>query len=66
MAVRHFRVQPLTAPTPASERRHVGLRPRLVDEDEAFGIEDRLQAAPANAAARDVRPILFTGERAFF
>ncbi len=65
MAVRDLRVEPLAAPAPAPERRHVGLRPRFVDEDQALGIEARLQMAPTDATAGDIGAVLLTGEQAF-
>jgi hypothetical protein len=42
------------------------LDPDLVDEDETGGIDAGLTRLPAFALARDVRPILLTGEQAFF
>src|SRR3954453_9658195 len=40
----HRSPQPQTARTSATAARHVGGRPRLVDEDQAIGIERRLAA----------------------
>jgi hypothetical protein len=47
-----------TAPAPTSERRHVRLRPGLVDEDETRRINRRLTLLPALAMPRDVGPFL--------
>ena len=51
-------------PTPRS--RHVGLRPSLVDEDQASWIEPALIALPAIPFAGYVRSVLFGGVEAFF
>jgi len=45
---------------------HVGLGPGLIDEDQAGGIDARLMATPARAAARNVGPMLLGGVQAFF
>ena len=66
MAVRHLRLQAFATATPAAQRRHVGLGPGLVDEDEPADVEARLQSLPAGASARDVRPILLAGVNGFF
>jgi hypothetical protein len=58
--------KPAALGTPAAQRRHVRLDPGLVDEDETGGIDAGLTRLPAFALARDVRPILLTGEQAFF
>ena len=39
MAVGNFGDEPLAAPRPASQRLHVGLRLRLVDEHQTLGID---------------------------
>jgi hypothetical protein len=54
--------KPAALGTPAAQRRHVRLDPGLVDEDETGGIDAGLTRLPAFALARDVRPILLTGE----
>jgi hypothetical protein len=51
---------------PAPQRRHVGLGPGLVDEDQAGWIDPRLILLPTGSMARDVRPVLFAGQNAFF
>ena len=55
-----------TAPAPTSERRHVRLRPGLVDEDETRRINRRLTLLPALAMPRDVGPFLLARQHAFF
>jgi hypothetical protein len=66
MAVRNLGRQTATTLVPSPQRRHVGLRPRLVDEDETGWVDLLLVASPALAAARDVRPILLGRKHAFF
>lgn len=66
MAVRHLGAKPLPSRRPTSERRHVGLDPCLVDENEAPGADPALMRLPALALARDVRPILLGWDDRFF
>lgn len=66
VAVRHLGTQPLASPAATMGAHHVGLGPSLVDEDEATGVKPSLVALPARPAARDVAPILFAGQHAFF
>lgn len=66
MGMRGERPQALTFEAPATQRRHVGLDPRLVDEDETFGIETPLQSPPSRAATGDILTPLFEGEQGFF
>jgi hypothetical protein len=66
MAEGHARDQPLAAPAAAVGRRHIGLGPGFIDENEAFGIDPALIPAPTFAAARNVRPIQLAGVQAFF
>ena len=47
--------------------RHVGLGPRLIDEDQALRIEVGLAVKPGAAPAQDVRTVLLAGVgRLFF
>jgi hypothetical protein len=46
MAVGNFGDEPLAAPRPASQRLHVGLRPRLVDEHQTLGVDPALTQRP--------------------
>lgn len=66
MAVRHLGVQPLTFGCPAPQGCHVGLGPRLVDEDEMSGIKSPLILAPLRAPPCDLGAELFGGKNAFF
>jgi hypothetical protein len=66
MAVRHLADQAFAASAPASQRRHVGLGPRLIDEDETRRINSRLIFFPLRPPPCNVRPILFAGHRGFF
>jgi hypothetical protein len=51
---------------PAMGTGHVGLCPRLIDEDETRRIDFKLMPLPPGAAASDVRTILFGREYGFF
>ena len=51
---------------PAADRRHVGLGPSLVNEDEAPGIKPSLILLPLCPPARDLRLQLLDGEQCFF
>jgi len=51
---------------PASDRRHVGLGPGLIDEDQSAGIKPALILLPLRPAARDLRTILLRCEQRFF
>lgn len=66
MTVGHFGVEPLTDRRPTTQRRHVGLCPGFVDEDEASRIKSTLILLPPFAPPRDGRPQLFGGQYAFF
>jgi len=54
------------APAPAADRRHVGLGPGLVDEDQAHRIKPALVLLPLLAPSGDRRPQLLGGEQRFF
>ena len=66
VAVRHLGVQWLATPVPAMAAGHVGLGPRLVDEDQPPGIDAGLVFLPPGPPTSDVRAILFAGEHGFF
>ncbi len=51
---------------PAPDRRHVGLGPRFIDEDETPRIKSTLILLPLLASSRDRWPVLLLGEQAFF
>lgn len=58
------RARALRAPT--AQRRHIGLDPGFVDENQTPGIEPGLPHPPASTPARDVGASLFKREQAFF
>ena len=66
MAVRNLGFEPLAPRRPTPERRHVGLGPGLVDEDQALRVDPGLIFFPLLTPARDVRAILLAGEHGFF
>ena len=55
VAMWHARFQPLTARSPASQGGHVRLDPRLIEEDEATGINLVLMSLPSHPFAGDIR-----------
>jgi hypothetical protein len=61
-----FGHQPLALQRPASQWRHVGFGPGLVDEDQACGINPSLIAFPLPASTGDVGSSLFAGVQRFF
>ena len=66
MTERHARNQALAAPAAAMRRRHVGLRPGLVDEDETAQIEALPFLQPSRAPGLDIRTVqLGRGQRLF-
>lgn len=66
MAVRHLGMEPLTDRRPAAQRRHIGLCPGFVDEDEARRIKSALILLPLFAPPSDCRAELLGGQHAFF
>jgi hypothetical protein len=64
--VRDFGHQPIATAAAAMKTRHIGLRPGLVDEDQAPGINPPLILLPLCPPARHVGSILFGGVQAFF
>ena len=58
--------QLLATRCPSADRRHVGLGPGLIDEDETPGIKPPLVFLPLLAPACDLGPQLFDGEQCFF
>lgn len=66
MAIRDLGMKPLTNRRPAAQRRHVGLGPGFVDEDEARRIKPALIFLPLLASPGDLWPELFGGQHAFF
>jgi len=66
MSVRSKAAQALAFRSPPPQRRHVGLDPGLIDEDQLAGIETGLPGAPTLSAAGNVGARLFKGEQRFF
>ena len=58
--------QPLAFRPPAAQRRHVGLDPGFVDENQASRIEAGLPGPPSAATAGDISAGLFKSEQCFF
>jgi hypothetical protein len=57
--------EPLVFRTPAPERRHIGLHPRLVDENEAFWINAVLMLFPTRSSPRDIGTVLLSRQDRF-
>jgi hypothetical protein len=66
MAAGHLGLKPLSTQTPSAQRRHVGLGPGLIDEDEPPRIDLALIGLPARPLAGDVRPVLLAWQNGFF
>jgi hypothetical protein len=66
VAVRGHAAQALAPGSPATQRRHVGLDPGLVDEDQPTRIESALPASPTPPPARDVGAGLLKRDQRFF
>lgn len=66
MTVRGEAAQAFAFKTPSAQRRHIGLDPRLVDEDQPARVEACLKGAPALASPGDVGASLLKGEQRFF
>jgi hypothetical protein len=66
MAVRHLGFEPQAPSRPAPQRRHVGLGPGLIEEDQAAGVDPALILNPLRSPSRDVRTILFASHQCFF
>jgi hypothetical protein len=45
---------------------HLGRGPRLIDEDQPFGLKIDLGVEPGLSPPKNVRPLLFGGVRGFF
>jgi hypothetical protein len=66
MAVGGEAAQAFAPRPPASKRRHVGLDPGFVDEDQPPWIETGLPGSPALSPPRYVGTCLLKGEQCFF
>jgi len=58
--------EPAASRCPSPERRHIGLGPGLIEEDQAAELNAVLIGRPLRAPACDVGAILFAGEHGFF
>jgi hypothetical protein len=58
--------QPLATRRPAAQRRHVGLGPCLVDEDQAGGVDPRAELQPLRTPARDIGTGALVGDQRLF
>jgi hypothetical protein len=54
MAMRHIGDEPLAAGTPATQRRHVGFDPGLVDEDQTALINFALMGLPSGTVTSEL------------
>ena len=66
VAIRNLGGETLAFWSPAAQRRHVGLHPGLVDEDQPAGSDPALVGLPALALPGDVRPVLLRRQSGFF
>ena len=66
MAMRGAGVNAFSSLGATSQAGQVGLRARLVDEDESGGIPTQLSSPPRSARPRDVRAALFAGSERLF
>ena len=62
----HRRPAPMSAQSPAAASRHFGGCARLVDENEAFGVEIGLGLEPGPPMPQHVYSLLLAGVRRFF
>ena len=58
--------QALAERRPSTQRRHIGLGPRLVDEDETLRLDAALIFCPLRAPPRHVGTVAFASHQAFF
>lgn len=66
MTIGDLGMKPLANRRPAAQRRHIGLGPGFVDEDEARRIKPALVLLPLLSSPGDLWPELFGGQHAFF
>ena len=66
VAVGRFAGQPLSARRPPAKRRHIGLGPGFVDEDQARRVDAVLIGHPLQTAPRYVRPVALAGDQRLF
>ncbi len=66
MAMRNFADKPVASRRPSPQRRHIGLGPRLIDENRALRRDPALTLNPAGAPLRHVGTIALAGHVGFF
>jgi hypothetical protein len=66
MPMRQLGFERQTASAPATQPRHVGLDPGLVDEDQARRVNPALILLPPVPPSGNVRPVLFAWQNGFF
>jgi hypothetical protein len=66
MTVWDFGLKSFAARPPSTERRHVGLGPSLIDEDQALRPDLVLILGPLCSPSRDVGTVAFASHHAFF
>lgn len=66
VAMRHLGIQRFATALPAVGPGHVGLRPGLIDEDQAVRADPRLIFLPPGPPPGDVWPVLLGGVNGFF
>lgn len=66
VAVRSKAAQTLALRSPAVVRRHVGLDPCLINEDQSGRVKARLKGTPTSSPAGNVGAGLLKGEQCFF
>ena len=59
-------MKPLTFGRPATQRRHVGFRPGLIDENKPFGVNPALILLPLFAPPGDLGAQLLGWKHTFF
>ena len=65
-AVRDLGFKALAARRPAPQRRHVGLGPGFVDEDEAARVDPALMRRPLGPSSRHIGAIPLAGDQGLF
>jgi hypothetical protein len=64
--MRDLRFEPAPLERPASQRRHIGLGPGLVEKDQGPRINTALILGPLLTPSRDVRTVLLASHQSFF
>jgi hypothetical protein len=66
VSMRSLADQPLAARAPASQRRHVGRGPGLVNENQPARVYPPLMGLPSGPAPGQIGPVLLSGDGGFF